>query len=212
MEVTGDAVPSQTSKTQMVAWLCEGERVFAKKKPDVYIKTASLQMVEGTMQSLADDGAMFAKPVCNMGTAGTTPGDVVFLSNENQISRSNPSWHAATPNAVIKSVIFNIDDPKVFYTSPPQPASDQGFLRYRYFAIPPEITIVGDDYDVVFNLSDEYEADLVNYILARIYSKDGGQILSGDALARANMYNGLLTGNLQYADAVEDAKDPNKKA
>ena len=212
MEVTGDAVPSQTSKTQMVSWLCEGERVIVKKKPDAYMKTTAAQMVEGTMQTLASDGAMFAKPVCNMGTDGTTPGNVVHLVNENFINKSTPDWHSEEGEATIKSVIFNIDDPKIFYVSPPQPSSDQGFLRYRYFAIPPEITIVAGNYDVVFNLGNEYEPDLVNYILARIYSKDGGQLISAGALNRAKMYNGLFSGDLQYQEAVEDAKDPNRKA
>jgi len=211
MEITGDAVPSQTSKLQMVSWLCEGEREYVKKKPDTYIKTADSQMIEGTRQTLESDGILFIKPICNMGTAGTAPGDVVFLSDENQLNRADPSWHAATANSVIKSVTFSPDDPKTFYTYPPQPTSEQGFLRYRYSAIPPEITITGDDYDVVYNIGDECASELVNYILARIYSKDGGQILGADSIQRAQMYYGLFTGDLQHLEAVEAAKDPNRK-
>jgi len=211
MEITGDAVPSQTSKLQMVSWLCEGEREYVKKKPDAYIKTVDVQMVTGTKQSLESDGILFIKPICNMGTLGDTPGNAVYLTNEDQLSRSVPGWHSATDSAVIKAVTFSPDDPKTFYVYPPQPSSSQGFLKYRYSAIPPEIVIVADNYDVAYNLGDECASELVNYILARIYSKDGGQIIGADSIQRAQMYYGLFNGDLQQMEMVETMKDPNMK-
>ena len=211
VEVTGEAAYGQTSKEQMVAWLCEGETIIVKEKPDAFTKVATEQMAAGTRQTLASDGLLFLMPVCNMGTDGNTPGDVVYLADMDQLNRSNPAWHSATGNAAINSICFNLNDPKAFYVSPPQPEADQGFLRYVYSAIPPVITITAENYDVTFNLGDEYAPNLVNYILARVYSKDAGQMLGADALSRAQTYNSLFVNSLREQDAIEEIKDPNKK-
>jgi hypothetical protein len=207
MKITGDPASAQNSKAQMLEWLNEGEKALVKRKPDAYVKIADQLLTEGTKQSLASDGIIFIEPVCNMGTDGTTYGNVVYSVGREEINRSNPSWHADTASATVVAVIFDERNPKVFYTSPPQPATAQGYLRYEYSAIPPEITVTAGNYDVVFNVGDEYEAELLNYLLFRIYSNDTGQI--ADAVERARMYWSLFTGDIFTIEAVEEKNSPN---
>jgi len=207
MKVTGDPAPSQNSKVQMLEWINEGEKALVKRKPDAYVKTADQLLVEGTKQTLASDGILFQDPICNLGIDGSTFGDVVHSVGRKEMNRSTPGWHSATASAVIDAVIFDERNPKVFYVTPPQPSSNQGYLRYEYSALPPEITVTAENYDVAFNVGDEYEADLLNYLLFRIYSNDTGQI--ADAVQRAQLYWSLFTGDIINKEAVEDKDGPN---
>jgi len=204
---TGDPAFSQNSREQLLDWFNECEKALVKRKPDAYVKTADQLLVEGTKQTLASDGLLFLEPVCNMGTDGSTFGNVVYTVGREEINRSTPGWHAATASAAIDAVMFDERNPKTFYVTPPQPASNQGYLRYEYSALPPEITVTAENYDVVFNVGDEYEADLLNYLLFRVYSNDTGQI--ADAVQRAQYYWALFTGNIFESEAVENRDSPN---
>jgi len=205
--ITGDPVFAQNSRETMLIWINEGELQYVKRKPDAYVKTADQVMVAGTKQALASDGLQFMEPICNMGTDGSTPGNVVYMIGKREKDRSTPGWHGATADAAIDAVMFNERNPKIFYVTPPQPSSNPGYLRYEYSAKPPTITVTDDNYDVVFNLGDECEADLVNYLLFRIYSIDDGQAV--DAVQRAQMYHALWTGELIDKDTTETKNNPN---
>ena len=123
------------------------------------------------------------------------------------MNRSQPGWHGATANATVEGVVFDQRNPKIFYVTPPQPTENQGYLRYEYSALPPEIVVADNNYDIVFNLGDECASNLLNYLLFRIYSKDSGQI--SDAVQRSSMYWSLFTGNIVNREGIETRDDPN---
>jgi len=205
--VTGDPAFVEPTRAQLLDWFNEGEKVLVKRKPDAYVKAANQLLVEGTEQTLAADGIIFIEPICNMGTDGSTPGRVVYSVDRRTINRSTPDWHSATANTQVNAVIFDERNPKIFYTSPPQPTATQGYLKYEYSALPPEITVMDENYDVVFTVGDEYAAEMLNYLLFRIYSEDKGQI--SDAVERAQMYWALFTGDIVDKEAVENRDSPN---
>jgi len=205
--VTGDPAFVEPTRAQLLDWFNEGETALVKRKPDAYVKTANQVLTEGTKQALAEDGIIFLEPNCNMGTDGSTPGRVVYTVTRERINRTSPNWHSVNADAQINAVIFDERNPKVFYVSPPQPAVNQGYLDYDYSALPPTIIVTDENYDVAFTVGDEYAPEMLNYLLFRIYSEDTGQI--SDAVARAQMYWGLFTGDIIDKEAIENRDSPN---
>ncbi len=197
------------TKAELLDWFNEGETTYVIKKPDSYTKTADQLMIAGTKQTLASDGILFLEPICNLGLDGSTFGAAVFTVDKAQMDRSQPGWHGATADTTIEAVIFNQRNPKVFYISPPQPTENQSYLRYEYSALPPEIIVTDNDYDVIFNLSDECAPNMLNYLLFRLYSKDSGQI--ADAVQRASLHWSLFTGDIVDREGIETRDDPNNK-
>jgi len=195
------------SKADMLSWFNEGEAALVSLKPDAYVKTAIQRLEEGTKQTIAADGIIFQDALCNMGTDGSTPGKNIRIISKANMNRFAPLWHAETANAAVDVIVFDKRNPKIFYTSPPQPETNPGYLKYEYSATPPKIIVTDDNYNVTFTVGDEHEPALLNYILFRIYSEDTGQI--SDAVQRAEKYWSLFSGvNITNKENVESRNEP----
>lgn len=151
---------------ELLTYLNDGQRETVLLKPNSFTKNSSVQMVAGTKQSVPSDGVLFERAVRNMGANGTTPGRAVTGVDMDMLDLTRPDWHAETASAEAQHFMFDPRDPKRFYVTPPQPASNQGYLELRYSAAPPDVAL-GD----TISLDDIYATPLYYYMLARAYSK-----------------------------------------
>lgn len=224
-----DGVLLDTSKTrwtdaEKLRYLNAGQRQAVIFKPDVYTLSEVYKLAAGTKQSVPDGTSAFQTPagatikeciqflrlVRNMGTNGLVAGPAITPVGMDFMDAYNPDWHSATGNAVVKNYIFNEEDPRHFYVTPPQPAANQGYVEAVFSANPaPVVAAAGPSYDVAITISDVYKDVLVHYILFRCYAKDAA--MSPYNAARATEFWNLFVLGLERKDLVRKEYSPNQK-
>lgn len=187
--------------SELLGWLNDGQRDLVALKPNANTKNVPVQLAPGTKQSLPSDAVTLLDVIRNMGTGGNTPGKSIRLVSREIIDNQVPDWHAITPDATVKHFIFTPFDPKNYYVYPPQPASGCGYVEILYSASPADCVNGGN-----IQLDDVYATTLMNYVIAKAYSKDA-EYANG---AQASAYMGLFTAALQGKVAAETMVNPNK--
>lgn len=148
-------------------WLNDGQRELTKLHPEVSVKNVSTQLTaNSTKQALPADGFMFIDMPRNMGTDGTTPGQVIQEIKTDVIDNQVPDWHTAASLGYVKHFIFDPRNRKNYYVYPKAPATPL-FVELIYSVAPTDCTLGG-----TIQLDDIYANALLNYVLYRAYSKD----------------------------------------
>lgn len=187
---------------ELLGWLNEGQREIVLFKPDANPINASVALAAGTKQAIPAAGTCLLKVVRNMGTNGTTAGNVIRLIDQQILDDQNPDWHTETGAAVINYYTYDERDPKNFYVYPPSDGTTQAEIIYA--AAPANILS-----NAAITLGDIYASALVDYILFRAYSKNVEYASDGQrAMA---FYQSFLTkiGRKEQADML---KSPNVAA
>jgi len=192
------------TEAELFGYLKDGEKETAIHKPDIYIINDDVVLVEGTRQSLPSGAIHLIDIVRNMGTNGSTIGDVITLIDKKSFDAIDRSWHKATASATVEHFMFDSRDPTRFYVYPPQPSSSFGYVDMIYASIPPTISAISSN----INLDDIYKHVLVNYLLYRAYSKDVD--ISADGGAKATFYYKMFLQGLGVKDQKEEADAPKR--
>lgn len=190
--------------TELFGYAKDGEKESSINKPDIYVKNEDVILVEGTKQTIPDDGIHLIDIIRNMGTDGATIGDAITLVDKKSFDAIDRSWHTATASAVVEHFMFDLRDPSRFYVYPPQPNASFGYVDMIWAAIPPTIATIASN----INLDDIYKHALLNYILYRAYSRDADA--SADGGNKANLYYQMFLRGLGIKDAKEAADSPKK--
>jgi len=156
------------SQAEWLDYLNEAQRVIVILKPKAYTTNGATVLVAGAKQSVPTGGIAIADIICNMGTDGATPGDIVLKTTRKELSLIIPGWYSATASATAQLWIPDEGDPKVFYVYPPQPDSGQGYLQEVYSIVPPECATAAAS----ITLSDDWEPSIKRYMLHKAYAKD----------------------------------------
>lgn len=160
-------------------------------RPDAYPVNGNITCVAGTKQSIPATGIRLLKVVRNMG-AGSTPGRIVRVIDEQVLNDFDPNWHAATASATIKNYVFNPLDPTRFYTNPP--ATVGTVLEAVWSAAPNPFAAVTDN----IAIPDTYVPPMVEFMAARAFMKDASY--AGDqnrSVAHMNAFYQMLGLRLQ---------------
>lgn len=176
-------------------WINDGQRTTVLLRPDALATTFELTTVAGSLQRLPAESLRLMDVKCNI-KAGGVEGRAIRLAAEDDLNTNNPSWHSVTgPEA--KVYITDLRDPKVFYLYPVPPVGSK--VRVVDSRTPGDM--VGT---TPMTLDDLYFAPILNYALARCYSKDAEYVpkLAGD-------YMGLFTSEINAKTAVDGAVSPN---
>lgn len=190
--------------TELLGWLNDGQKMVVLLKPNSNAKTLAWKLAAGTRQSLPPDGVQLIDIPNNMGTDGTTVGRAIRIAEREMLDAFNPDWHTGTASAVVKHYMYSELDPKTFWNYPPQPSSNQGYVRLVYGAVPDDATSGGN-----INIDDIYGPPLVDYILFRAFSKDSEY--ASDP-ARAGVHKQAFGDALGVKFKVEQALTPNVSA
>lgn len=199
--------------------LNSGQLLISILKPDSSVTTDSYKMVTGTRQTLPTGtsayqnpaavtlpaGTKLVKVVMNTGTTGIVPGRAPALVDMDLLAATNPLWTMAAASAQAKQYMYDPRDPKVFWVSPPQPATNQGYLQVIYNSIPGKILSYAPAEAIA--LPDEYEAPLLYWLLFKAYSRDAD---STHANAALQYYDAFLQ-SLHLTSQIKAAEDPNVK-
>ena len=180
------------SASELLSYGNDGQKHIVLVKPDAYTKNENLILVEGTKQTIPATAVRLMRAVRNMGTDGSTPGDVIRWADLETLDNTRPSWHTDTASATVKNVLADKNNPRNFYVTPPQPASGFGYIEIIYSASPADATIDGVDgesTDSTITLDDIYFDPIYFYILFKAHSKE---VSTSNKEKAMNYYNLML--------------------
>jgi hypothetical protein len=164
-----DTSNARWAASELLGWLNDAQRAIAILKPDTSVTNASVQLVQGTKQSVPTGGIALIAIRRNMGADGSTVGDAIRVIDMDVLDAAKPDWHSATyENVVVKNYMFDERDPTKFYVYPAQTSSPT-YVEMVYATNPTEIASVS----TAISLDDIYETVLMDYVLFKAYSKDG---------------------------------------
>lgn len=214
----------------MVNYLNDGQIAIAKYLPQSCSRVDAVKLSTGTRQNIdkllaasikpgdgstAVDtyGVAFLDILNNMGADGLTPGAAVRVVERDMLDAMDPDWHTRTGSAV-EGVAFDTRFPRTFFVTPG--VTGNVWVNLAYIAIPAKVPNVGtEDYGhagtntTVISISDVHMDDLVNYIMARAYLRDGE--VSTSALQARN-YTSLFAESINAQVKTATGTNPNLKA
>lgn len=185
---------------ELLNWLNEAQREIVLLKPDAYAINESKLLTTGTKQTIPASGTVLIDVLRNMGTGGTTAGNVIRLLDRRVLDDQIPGWHAASQVASVDHYVFDVRDPKTFYVYPP--SNGTGYVEIIYAKAPSEVAAIGN----TITLDDIYSPALLNYIMYRGYSKDADYAENAQRAMTARSEFLQLLGR---QDLMEAAFNPN---
>ena len=164
-----DLASVRWERSELLAWLNDGQRAAVALKPELSTSTAPLQLAAGVTKQAIPSGALRLLNVTrNLGAAGTTPGAAIRVVDRASLDAFVPTWHAdANAVGLIQHFIPDAGDPRAFYVYPKAPAT--AWYIEVVTSVPPADT---NDSGGAIGIDDVYAPALLNYVLFRAYSKD----------------------------------------
>lgn len=163
-----DAGHVRYTSDDLLAYLNAGQRAIVEKKADANSVTEVVQLAAGTKQTIPAGSERLIEVIRNMGTDGATAGPAITIGDRKAMDRANPYWHTATADAEVEEWFYDPRVPKVYWVSPPQPASGQGYIEIAHVAKPADVANAADP----ITISDFYANALTHYMLFMAFSKD----------------------------------------
>jgi len=217
------------TQASLVTYLNDGQRAIAKYVPQSCSRVDAVKLVPGTKQSLALIPAASVIPgdgsdavdvsgngllsvVRNLGTDGETVGNAIRIVDHDILDLYSPGWHKETGTEV-SGFVYDPRTPKIFYVTPGVPSATNVWVELSYLADPVDVpdgsainyTYDGDDTTVI-SVDNKYTDDLVNFILARAYGKDG-ENASNQALSVT--YGQMFVSSINAQAAALTGVNPN---
>lgn len=221
------------TENELVEWLNEGQEQIAKYLPMASALIAAVKFPAGTRQSIEtiattdikpQDGSTPAAPVRgkqlmrvirSMGSDGLSPGPAVRLISQDVLDDYDPTWHTATAVDEPTEYVHDPRVPRAFYFYPPINADRWVELMMSVSPAPvantgsagSELYDFGGASTTVISLDNQYADDLVNYIVARGYLKDG----EGFNLNMATTHTNLFLQSINMQVQAHTGQNPNLK-
>ena len=163
-DIIQDATNVRWPVAELMRYLNDARREVAIARPDIYAKTAVVDLAAGTRQELPADGSRFLDAVRNM--PGGAAGRAVRIVEREVLDAQLPDWHMLTPAGEIKHFMFDERSPRSYYVFPPAAAGAK--LELIYSQAPAEITTP----ETALTAEDIYTGAIVDYVCYRAFSKD----------------------------------------
>ncbi len=173
---------------ELLIWLNDAVLSLTNKKPDAYIKTSVITLVEGTYQSLPEDSTILVRITRDLGTHRSITG-IPFDILDDQM----PDWRAPVMSKTVKHYAYDDKDRKHFEVYPSVIAGVR--IEARYGAVPSEVSKETDE----LPLGKDFINVLVDWVLYRCWSKDDE---SGD-VKKATMHYQAFMDALGIKDSSE---------
>jgi hypothetical protein len=148
-------------------------------RPDLLSKTATINLVSGTRQSIPADGAKLL--AVNKNANGTVP----RVCNRDQLDVQVPDWHVRPASPTVRHFMFDPREAEVFYVYPPATPAAQLEIAYAAYpthiaeppvgaALPADPLLDANPTVVVGNLSipDYFALAVSDFALCRLFTKD----------------------------------------
>lgn len=180
-EVT--AAGTRWANEELIRWLNESYQAVVQLKPESASVNESLDLIEGTKQTIPSNGLRLLDVVRNTAASSSKLG--IMVTTRRALDTTRRSWHADESSVDIEQFVFDEQDPRHFYVYPP--AAVGARVEIIYSAVPqphtvgPLDNIKGEE----IRLPDSYAPVITDYILYRAYSKDAAHAAN---LNRAQMH------------------------
>lgn len=191
---------------ELLGWLNECYQAIVAIKPDVSSTSVTINCVPGSRQAIPEGGHLLLDVVRNM--AATSNGYSVIQISRNALDATRRGWHGEPPSDTIEQYVFDSHEPRNFYTYPPATADAKLEVIYSAMLEPHDQTQASTDAQEVIRVSDAYAPAIVDYVLARAYSKDAE---SAPNLQRAQMHSGSFVNMLGAEAQAGAAFNPNRE-
>ncbi|EGR3070238.1 hypothetical protein DMW20_11800 [Vibrio parahaemolyticus] len=149
------------TRDELVVWINDAVLSLTNKKPDAYIIKSVVDLVEGTYQSLPENGTILVRVMRDMGTYRSITGLPLDILDDQM-----PNWRAPIMSKTVQHYAYDDKDPKHFEVYPSVAAGVQ--IEILHGAVP---SVVSDDSDKL-PLGKEYLNIIVDWTLYRAWSKD----------------------------------------
>jgi len=154
------------TRAELLKWLNDGLRQIVLMQPNATNTPGAVQLVAGTRQTLPTGGWLLLGVYRNMGTTGTTPGRAIRIISRELLDAFEPNWHSATPSAITKNYIYDLQDQTAYYVYPPSTGTN--YIELNYSMQPTDLTSESQ----VIPIFDVYQGSLLDYIMFRACTKD----------------------------------------
>lgn len=149
------------SPDELLDYLNEAMRATAAARPtDFYVVENSVILAAGVIQNVPLDGITLIDIPRNTG------GRVITQVDKGLLDESNRFWPAATQEPVVEHFTFDPRNPRRFVTFPPNDGT--GVVDMVYGAFAPQVMYAAEELPVI----DSYQSPLINFVLAKAYSKN----------------------------------------
>lgn len=193
--ITNDLAHVRWISSEALGWINSGQRQTVLFRPDASTSNAAFTLAAGTKQSIPA-GHLRLIDVPRNGD-----GRVVRIIDRGELDRLDPDWHTADA-APTRHYTYDPRDPKHFYVYPPAVAD--ATVELIGSVAPVDLAALTDP----ITLDDIYEGPLIDYLLYRLFSKNGKGADPGKAQAYLNAMATALGAKVQ----VDAAAAPNTGA
>ena len=146
---------------ELLDYLNEGMRATAVARPtDFYVVENAVTLAVGVIQNVPADGITLIDIPRNTG------GRVITQVDKGLLDEADRFWPAATKETVVEHFTFDPRNPRRFVAFPPNDGT--GIVDMVYGAFPPQVMYPEEDLPVI----DSYQSPLINFVLAKAYSKN----------------------------------------
>lgn len=153
-------------RAELLVWLNDGQREISAIRPDVSAKRITIELHEGTRQTVPTESSGLIDLVRNIKTTPCRGTRAIRRVSMALLDTQAPNWHTVTTSSTIKEYVFDQRTPKTFYVYPP---AVEGTLVEAVYAVPPTaLTAEG----TAISIDDIYANSLVDYVLFRAFSKE----------------------------------------
>jgi hypothetical protein len=125
--------------------------------------------------------------LCNLGSDGTTPGQVIRGLSKQKMDEMFPGWMAYTAGTTVQFIMIDDRNPLVFYVFPPAASASQK-VQAILTGEPDQIVAV----DGEFPLDNSFLEACVDYVIYRALAEE------------TNIPNALNKANLFYNKFIQD--------
>tara|TARA_R110001606_G_scaffold390434_1_gene557380 strand:+ start:1869 stop:2540 length:672 start_codon:yes stop_codon:yes gene_type:complete len=154
-------------------------------------------------QLLPSDALRLVEVIRNIG------GNVITNIDRSTLNATRPDWHQSTPTIAIEHYVYDERDPKTFYLYP-RPANngeDAHQIEIVYSTCPADIeidetSIKDGSSAITIPIDDTYSNAIIDFMLARAYSKDLGSAANANRSARHYQLYGNALGVKLQSDAM----------
>ncbi|MCA1490085.1 hypothetical protein I6F11_04025 [Ensifer sp. NBAIM29] len=208
--------------SELAEWINEGVKAIVLAKPSASSKSAAVQLVKGTRQTLPDtiDGKVPLQLIgVNRNLASTAEPRqglrAIRTAARDLLDAQEPNWHNASYvpfRKEVRQVIYDENVPTEFYAYPGNDGT--GIVEAVVSLLPTPVAVAegGDEdvlesWDIDVGLPEPYSVPLLDYVLYRCHGKDD---TAADA-AKSTAHYQLFATAVGIKAHSEGASNPNRR-
>lgn len=159
------------SRSKLLEYLNEALTEIGAYRPEAYATTLEHTLVQGSRQSLPDNGVL-------TGISANADGSTAHICDDKMLkgfgAYSNcmfkPVFVNGNPIYNVKSYAVDTDNNRIFYVSPPVPGGMAPKIMVTTNSTPPQYTMA--NWNIPLFVADKYYNNLIDFMTARAYQLD----------------------------------------